>query len=164
MTVRRSRRWTDQEILHSDISPKSRPLAFKSPAQSLDYRANSYHIHLSTLGFHGCGNEISQICPCPFCPINTSFSGTPSSCHSTAQNLFSQRRHHPRFPRSPTKAFLHQPQSLRSSPLRRDGHQLRCSWGQFTILSPLLLPYPCSSAIHLIEHSSPFFFCSSFYP
>jgi len=47
---------------------------------------NSYHIHLSTLGFHGCGKEISQICLCPFCLINTLFSGTPSpSCHSTAQ-------------------------------------------------------------------------------
>ena len=53
--------------------------------QSLDYRANSYHIHLSTLGFHGCGEEISQICPCPFCPINTPFFGTPSPpCHSIA--------------------------------------------------------------------------------
>ena len=66
------------------------PLLAKSPVQSLDYRANSYHIHLSVLGFHGYGEEISQICLCPFCPINSSFSGTPSpSHHSTAQLCFS---------------------------------------------------------------------------
>jgi len=49
-------------------------------------------------------------------------------------------------------------QSLRSSSLRGDGHQLCCSWGQFTTLSLVLLPYPCSSVIHLTEHSSPFSF------
>jgi len=58
ITVRENYRWTDQAILHSKISSKS-PLAVKSPAQSLDYRANSYHIHLNTLRFHGCGKEIS---------------------------------------------------------------------------------------------------------
>jgi len=90
ITVRENCRWTDQAILYSEISLKSWPLAVKSPAQSLDYRANSYHIHLNTFGFHGCGKEISQICPSPFRPINTSFSGTPSpSYHSTAQNLLS---------------------------------------------------------------------------
>ena len=133
-------------------------------AQSLDYRANSYHIHLNTLGFHGCGKEISQICPCPFCLINTSFSGTPSSSqHSTAQNLLSWRRHYPRTPRTSTKAFLHQTPRLRSSSLRGDGHQLRCSWGQLTTLSPTLLLYSCSSAIRFIEYSFffLFFFLSS---
>ena len=132
-------------------------------AQSLDYRANSYHIHLNTLGFHGCGKEISRIYPCPFCPINTFFSGTPSpSCHSTAQNPLSRRRHYPRTPRTSTKAFLHQPTSLRSSSLWGDGHQLRCSWGQLTILSSSLLLYSCSSAIRLTEYS--FFFLFIFYP
>ena len=58
-----------------------RPLPIKSPTQSLDYRGNSDHIHLSILGFHGYGEEISQICPCPFRPINTSFLGTPSPSH-----------------------------------------------------------------------------------
>ena len=52
--------------MHSKISPKSCPLAVKSPTQSLDYRANIYHIHLNTLGFHGYGEEISQIYPYPF--------------------------------------------------------------------------------------------------
>jgi len=87
------------------------PLPVKSSAQSLDHRANSYHIYLSTLGFHGYGKEISQICPCPFCPINSSFSGTPSpSHHSTAPTLLPWRRRCLRAPRSPTKTFLHQPQ------------------------------------------------------
>ena len=45
--------------------------------QSLDYRVNSYHIFLSILGFHEYGEVISQIYPRPFCPINSSFSGTP---------------------------------------------------------------------------------------
>jgi hypothetical protein len=117
ITVRESCRWTDQEILHSEISPKPRPPTVKSPVQSLDYRANSYHIYLNTLGFHGCGKEISQICPYPFCPINTSFSGTPSpSCHSTAQNPLSWRRHHPRTPRTSSKALFANLPSLRSSP------------------------------------------------
>ena len=79
--------------------------------------------------------EISQICPCPFCPINTYFSGTPSpSCHSTAQNPLSRRRHHPRFPRTSTKASFTNPPSLRPSSLRENGHQLHRAWGQFTTL------------------------------
>jgi len=141
------------DLVQWNIS-KSWPLAIKSPAQSLDYRANSYHIHLNTLRFHGCDKEISQICTCPICPINTSFSGTPSSPHhSIAQNLLSWRQHYPRIPRISTKAFLHQPPSLWSSSLRGDGHQLRCSWGQLTTLSPALLLYSCSSAIPLTKYS-----------
>ena len=62
--------------------PKSWLLTVKSPTQSLDYCANSCHIHLNTLNFHGYGKEISQKCPCSLYPINTSFLGTfPSSCH-----------------------------------------------------------------------------------
>ena len=138
-------------------------LPVKSSAQSLDYRANSYHIYLSTLGFHRYGEEISQIYPCPFCPINSSFSGTPSpSNHSTASTLLFWRRCS-RAPRTSTKAFLYQPQSLRTSSSRGDGHQLCCLRGQFITLPLVLLPYPCSSAIYFTEHSS-FFFCSSFYP
>ena len=111
------------------------PLPVKSSAQSLDYRANSYHIHLSTLGFHGYCEEISQFYPCPFCPINSSFSGTPSSSHhSTAPTLLFWRRRHSRTSRTPTKTFLHQPQSPRSSSLRGNGHQLHCSRGQFITL------------------------------
>ena len=139
------------------------PLPVKSPAQSLDYRANSYHIFLSTLGFHGYGEEISQICPCPFCSINSSFSGTPSpSHHSTAPTPLSRRRRCSRAPRTPTKPFIHQPQSLRSSFSQGDGHQLRCSRGQYIILPIVPLPYPCSSAIYFTEHFF-FFLCSSFY-
>ena len=60
---------------------------------------NSYHIHLSILGFHGYGEEISQICHCPFCPINSSFSGTPfPSHHSTAPTLLFWRQHCSRTP------------------------------------------------------------------
>ena len=141
------------------------PLSVKSPAQSLDYRPNSYHIYLSTLGFHGYGEEISQICPCPFCPINSSFSGTPSpSHHSTSPNPLSWRRRCSWAPRTPAKPFLHQPQSLRSSFSWGDGHQLRCSRGQFITLPLILLPYPCSSAIHFTEHSSFFLLLFFFLP
>jgi len=153
ITVRENCRWADQAILHSEISSKSWPLAVKSPAQSLDYHANSYHIHLNTLGFHGCGKEICQICPYSFCPINTSFSGTPSpSYHSTSQNLLSWRRHYPRTPRISARASSTNPPSLQSSSSRRNGHQLRRSWGQSTIFffSHFLL-YSYSSAIPFTE-------------
>jgi len=111
ITVRENCRWTDQAILHSKISS---PLAVNSPAQSLNCHANSYHIHLNTLGFHGCGKEISQICPYPFCPINTSFSGTPSpSCHSTTPYPLSWRRHRLRTLRTSTRISSNNPQSLR---------------------------------------------------
>ena len=121
ITVRANCRWADQAILYSEISSKSWRLTVKSPAQSLDYRANNYHIHLNTLGFHGCGKEISQICPCLFCPINTSFSGTPSpSYHSTAQNLLFWRRHCPRTPRTSATASFINPPSPRSSSSRRN--------------------------------------------
>jgi len=140
------------------------PLPVKSPAQSLDYRANSYHIYLSILGFHGYGEEISQICPCPFYPINSSFSGNPSpSNHSTAPTLLFLRRRCSRAPRTPTKTFLHQPQSPRSSSLQGNGHQLHCFWGQFITLPFVFSPYSCSSAIYFTEHPSfPFVFL--FYP
>ena len=159
LPFRENCRWTNQEILYGEISPKSWSLAVKSPAQSLDYRANSYHIYLNTLEFHGCGKEISQICPCPFCPINTSFSGTPSpSCHSSAQNPLLRRRHHPRTPRSSTKAFFTNLPSLRSSSLREHGHQLHRAWGQFT--TPFFIPllYFYSSAILFTEYFSLFLF------
>ena len=140
-------------------------LPVKSLTQSLDYRANSYHIHLSTLWFHGYGEEISQICPFPFCPINSSFSGTPSpSHHSTTPTPLFWRRRCSRAPRTPTKPFLHQPQSLQSSSSRRDGHQLYCSRGQFITLPLVFLPYPCSSAIYFTEHSPFFSFVLLFIP
>ena len=130
-----------------------RLLRVKSPAQSLDYRANSYHILLSILGFHGYGEVISRIYPCPFCPINSSFSGTPSpSHHSTVPTPSFWRRRFSRSPGTPTKTSLHRPQSLWSSSLRGDGHQLRCPWGQFIILPLVLLPYLCSSTIYFTEH------------
>ena len=89
---------------------RSWPLPVKSPAQSLDYRANSYHIYLSTLGFHGCDKEINQICPCPFCPINTSFSGTPSpSHHSRTPTLLFWRQHCSIAPRTPTRTSFNNP-------------------------------------------------------
>jgi len=51
--------------------------------QSLDYCANSYHIHLNNLKFYGYGKEISQKYPCSLQPINTSFLSTRSpTCHS----------------------------------------------------------------------------------
>ena len=158
ITVRENCRWADQAILYSEISSKPWPLAVKSPAQSLDYRVNSYHIHLNTLGFHGCGKEISQICPSPFCPINTSFSGTPSPSYS--RNLLSWWRHYPKTPRTSARASFTNPPSLRSSSSRGNGHQLRRSWGQSTILLLFaLLLCSCSSAIPFTEY--PFFsFCS----
>ena len=98
--------------LCSKISLKL-PLAVKSPAQSLDYRANSYHIHLNTLRFHGCGKEISQIWPCPFCPINTSLSGTLlPSYHSTGSNPPSWRWHCSRTSRTPISSFLREEMAI----------------------------------------------------
>ena len=135
------------------------PLPVKSPAQSLDYRANSYHIHLSTLELHGYGKEISQICPCPFCPINSSLSGTPSpSHHSTAPASISLAAAPFEDSKKSSKNSLHQPQSPRSSSSRGDGHQLCCSRGQFITLPLVLLPYPWSSVIYFTEHSSSFSF------
>ena len=79
--------------MYSEISPKSWLLVVKSPVQSLDYRANSYHIHLNNLEFHGRGKEISQKYPCSFQPINTSFPSTYSPpCHSPFPNSSSRRR------------------------------------------------------------------------
>ena len=60
------------------------------------------------------------------------------------------------------KVSLHQPLSLWSSSLQGDGHQLRCSWGQLTTLSPALLLYSYSSAIGLTKYS--FFFLFFFLP
>jgi len=99
---------------------RSWPLPVKSPAQSLDYRANSYHIYLSILGFHGDDEGISQICPRPFCPINTSFSGTPPpSHHSTAPTLLSWRRHCSRAPRTPTKTSFNNSQVFDLLPCKK---------------------------------------------
>ena len=128
------------------------PLPVKSPAQSLDYRANSYHIYLSTLRFHGYGEQISQICPCPFCPINSSFSGTPSPPHhSTAPTPLSRRRRCLRAPRSPTKPFLHQPQSLRSSFFARRWPSTSLFPRSVHHLTSCNLPHPCSSVIYFTE-------------
>ena len=128
------------------------PLPVKSLAQSLDYRANSYHIHLSILGFHGYGEEISQICPCPFCPINSSFSGasfySPNSAFLAAA-LFEDSK-------NSSKKFLQQPSSFWSSSLRENGHQLHRAWGQF-YFSLVFSLHPCSSAVHLTEYFFLFF-------
>ena len=133
-------------------------LPVKSPTQSLDYRANSYHIHLSTLELHGYGEETIQICPCLFCPINSSFSGTPSpSHHSTAPASISLVVAPFEDSKKSSKNFL-QPQSPQSSSSRVDGHQLCCYRGQFITLPLVLLPYPCSSAIYFTEHFSSFSF------
>lgn len=110
---------------------------------------------------------ISQIYPCSFRPINSSFSGTPSSSHhSTAPTLLLWRRRCSRAPRTPTKAFLHQSRSLQSSSLR----------GKWPSTSPSLRlvhhPISCtftmsgSSAFYFTEHPPFFSFCScsSFLP
>jgi len=65
ITVRENCRWADQAILYSEISSKSWLLAVKSPAQPLDYCANSYHIYLNTLEFHGCGKRDKSDLPLP---------------------------------------------------------------------------------------------------
>ena len=163
ITVRENCRWTDQAILHSKISSKLWPLAVKSPAQSLDYRANSYHIHLNTLGFHGCSKEISQICPCPFCPINTSFSATLSpSCYSTASSPLSRRRHCLRTPRTPARASPTNLPSLQSpSSSGRNGHQLHRSWGQPIILLLYFYCTPVHLQIWLLSTFSSFSILSS---
>ena len=58
--------------------------------QSLNYRANSYHIHVNNLNLHARGREISPQCPCSNQPINTSL---PNACllpsDSNLQHLLS---------------------------------------------------------------------------
>jgi hypothetical protein len=55
--------------------------------QSLDYRGNSYHIHLNNLEFYRYGKEISQKYPCSLQPINTPFLSTLSPpCHPPFPN------------------------------------------------------------------------------
>ena len=110
---------------------------------------------MSILGYHGYSEQISQICPYMFCPINSSFSGTPSpSHHSRAPTLLFWWRHCSRAPRTPTT-----PRSSIFSPARRwpsTSSFLRSAYCPFLVL----LLYPCSSAIFLTE--SFFLFCSSF--
>jgi hypothetical protein len=61
-----------------------------SPPQSLDYHANSYHIHQNNLEFCGYDKEKSQKYPCSSQPINTSFLSTHLlPCHSPSPSLFS---------------------------------------------------------------------------
>ena len=127
--------------------PKSWPLAVKSPGQSLDYRANSYHIHLNTLGFHGYNEEISQNCPRSLCPINTSFFGTlPPSCHSASSNPPSWQRHCSRNSRTPARISSNDSWSPRrlppfgkkwqsaSSSLRSIQHHLSSFYHTFNLL------------------------------
>ena len=164
ITVREDCRWTDQAILHSKISSKSWPLAVKSPTQSLDYRANSYHIHLNTLGFHRCGKEISQICPCPFCSINTSFSGTLlPSCHSIAPNPPSWWRHRSRTSSTPARASSNNPPSLWFSSLLRKkwpsaSSSLRLTQHPLSLFT-IFLSYSYSSVNLFTEYVFFSFFC-----
>ena len=124
--------------------------------QSLDPRANSYHIHLNTLGFHGCGKEISQICPFPFCPINTSFSGTPSP----SQNLLSWRRHHPGTPGTSSKAFFTTPQVFNLRPCEEMA--INFVVPEVSLLS-FLLHFYCTPVHPQSILPNPFSFCSSFH-
>ena len=157
ITVRKDCRWTDQAILHSKISS---PLAIKSPAQSLDYHVNSYHIHLNTLRFHRYGKEISRICHWPFCPINTSFSGTsPPSFHSTASNAPSWRRHCLRTPRTLARTSSHNLQSLQSLLLGKKwpstSSSLRSTYHPPLCCTPVYLQFFLLSTL--------FFFCCSLF-
>ena len=139
------------------------PLSVKSPAQSLDYRANSYHIHLNTLGFHGYGEEISQICPCPFCPINSSFSGTPSPSHHSTAQLY--------FPGGGAAQELQELQRKLISTNFEVFNHLPCEEMAINFAvpevssSPYLL-YFYHTLVHpnLFYWTFFFFFCSSFYP
>ena len=153
--------WHSSSTLSSYIlqthlpSGGSWPLAVKSSAQSLDYRANNYHIHLNTLGFHGYGKEISQNCPCSLYPINTSFLGTPPPpCHPTfskpiflAAALFEESENFSKQSFKSSIFFL----------LGRNGDQLHRPWGQF----PTVFSFACrslTSANLFTEYVFPFFF------
>jgi len=126
----------------------------QSPAQPLDYCANSYHIYLSTLGFRGCGKEISQICLCPFCPINTSFSGTPSSSVILQpQNPLPWRRHFSRTPRTLARTSSNNPRVF--DLLSCEEMAINFVVPEVSPTSLLFLLHPCSSAVHLTEY---FFF------
>ena len=138
------------------------PLPVKSSAQSLDYRANSYHIHLSTLGFHGYGEEISQIYPCPFCPTNSSFSSTPSpSHHSTASTLLFWWRCCLRAPRTPTRTPFNNPRAFNFLPCEK----MAINFIVPEVSSTSLLYFHCTT-VHqqFILLNMFFFFCLSFYP
>ena len=104
--------------------------------------------YLNTLGLHGCGKEISKICPYPSCPINISFSSTPSpSCHSVAPNPLPWQRQYSGTPRTSTRTSSNDPQ-------RRNGHQLHRPRGQFIILFLFALSlYSYSSTIPFTEYS-----------
>ena len=141
------------------------PLAVKAPGQSLDYRANSYNIHLNALEFHGYGKEISHNCPCSLYPINTSFLGIlPPPCHSTSSKPIFPAAASLENPKSPARTSPNSSSNLRSSSFPgRNGCQLHRPWGQF--FSPLLflLPYFYLLQIYLLStfFSSFSLFCSS---
>jgi len=137
---------------------RSRLLPIKSPAQSLDYRANSYHIHLSILGFHGYGEESNLPLPVlsyKYFLLGYSFSITsfysPNSAFLVAA-LFESSK-------NSNKNFLQLLPSFRSSPLRGDGHQLRRSWDQRTTL---FLYFYCIPVHPQSSLPNPFFFLFSF--
>jgi hypothetical protein len=97
---------------------------------------------LEYLGFLGCGKEISQICPCPSCPINSSFLGTPFPLHHPAIQLYFS-----------SGGALLNPQDLRQAsffvnsgvfqrpPSRQDGRRFRRPRGQTFISS--IVPFSC---------------------
>ena len=132
--------------MYSEISPKSWLLAVKSPVQSLDYRVNSYHIHLNNLEFHGYTKEISQKYPCSFQHINTSFPNTHSPpCHSPFPSSSSRRQPQRKAQESPAaKSFFSQNLQASNSSFFPEGNgcQLHCAWGKSIPISSFLY---CSS-------------------
>ena len=100
--------------------------------------------------------------PCPFCPINSSFSGTPSpSHHSTTPTLLSKWRRYSRSPRSPTKSLLHNSEALDHPPRGKMAINFIVPEVSFSFLLLYFFSHPCSSAIHFTEY---FPFLSLFFP
>ena len=114
---------------------KSWLLIVQSPVQSFDYRANSYHIHLNTLEFHGYSKEISQKYPRSLYPINTSFLSSPSPpCHSSSPKLISLAVVLTKSSRTSTKPPQKSFRSLILSSSGRNGRQLQGPEGKSILI------------------------------
>ena len=109
--------------------------SIKSPAQSLNYRVNSYHIHMNNLEFHGYGKEISQKYPYSSQPINTSFLSTHFlPYHSLSPSSFSPAATLTKSSRTPAISNSHTARLVTQDfqtpdlpPTGRNGRQLHCS-------------------------------------
>jgi len=109
--------------------------------------------------------KISQICPCPFCPINTSFSGTPSpSHHSTAPTLLSWQQRCSIAPRTTARSSSNNPQDFDLLPRGAMAVNFVIPEVSLPSFFFVLLLYFGPSTIPFTEYSPFFSFYFFFYP